>query len=64
MLSITGKEETMTAAFRVPGNVYGEAMARAIRENVKISVVWRDLVVRGLELDTDQAETREAQDHA
>jgi len=61
MLSITGKEETMTAAFRVPGNIYSEAMARAIRQDVKISVVWRDLVIRGLELDTDQSKPQEAQ---
>ena len=64
MLSATGKEEMMTAAFRVPGAIYSEAMKRAARDNVKISVIWRDAVTRGLELDTDQAKSQETQDHA
>ena len=60
MKTITGRDVSITAAFRLPIQDYQKAQELAESESVKLSVVLRRLVVAGLA--AQQKQGKEAQE--
>ena len=61
MKTVSGREVSVTTAFRLPLTDYQRAQELAEREGVKLSVVMRKLVADGLAVWQDaQSQTREA----
>ncbi|MDY6876789.1 MAG: hypothetical protein SWK90_11400 [Chloroflexota bacterium] len=61
MQTTTGRELTVTTAFRLPITDYQRAQAMAEAENVRLSTVMRRLVAVGLEVQQRLAVGQEVQ---
>jgi hypothetical protein len=57
--TVSGKQITVTTAFRLPITDYQQAQAMAEAEGVKLSAVMRRLVAVGLEAQQERKARRE-----
>ena len=60
MQTVSGREVSVTTAFRLPLDDYQKAQKLAERESVRLSVVMRRLVAEGLAVQEHAGETARA----